>query len=250
MFRNAHKIFHLLALPFALIAVAAHAESLPSKPEDSSVYDENHLLNASEIRNFNSLSQELQEKTGYTIACVLLDDIRPYAIEKNKTNNEAAKDLATLWNQDVLIIVSHKQEAFNIQVSPKASPLISNAALIKLQKNTISTAFTEKKISQGVLFFAWEAARHIAKTQDKVLTINSAAFIPNEDRTSSIMILFIMFVTFLLLMAKFSGRRGVLRNTKKTDEDTGFGGGFGSMQGGFGGGFGRGSAYNRHLYKD
>ena len=64
------------------------------------------------------------------------------------------------------------------------------------------------------------------------------------------MILFILFVFFLLLMAKFSGGRGngilwflfggAIKNKKKDEPETGFSGGFGSSPRGFGGGFGGG----------
>ena len=64
------------------------------------------------------------------------------------------------------------------------------------------------------------------------------------------MILFILFVFFLTLMAKFSGGRGngilwflfggAIKNKKKDEPEIGFAGGFGSTAKGFGGGFGGG----------
>ena len=255
MFRiSAHTFRIALVLGlFFILTVSTHgagiSDFVPAKPEKSLVYDENHLLNATETKLFDDLSAELSKKTNASIAALLFDHL-----DKRLLTDDFAREVVKKWgigNRDnLLILASQKDRLQFIYMGGNLKQIISESEISHLFRRNLTHAFDYESYSERLLSFEWETASYIAEQKNATLSINGEAYALKESNVSSLMILFIMFVFFLLLMAKFSGRRGILKNSRKKEEESGFGGGFGSMTGGFGGGFGRGSAYNRNLYKD
>ena len=254
MFQNlAHTIRFAFVLGIFLLFTesvfgADYSEFIPAKPEKSLVYDENHLLNAAETKLFNELSIELSRKTGTHVSALLFDHL-----DKKLLNDGFARAIERKWDigngDNLFILVSQKERLQFIYLGQGLRETIPDAELSHIFRRNLAHAFDHESYSARLLSFEWEMASFIATKKGVALSTNGDAYALKESNVSSLMILFIMFVFFLLLMAKFSGMRGILKNSKK-EEESGFGGGFGNMTGGFGGGFGRGSAYNRNLYKD
>ena len=243
-------IFLGFFLAFFNIAFSAGFEEfIPAKPEKSLVYDENHLLNATETKLFNDLSNELSQKANISVVALLFDHL-----DKRLLNDDFAREITKSWKlpgkDNILIFASQQKKLQYIYLGGSLRELIPETDLSHLFRRNLTHAFDHESYSARLLSFEWEIASFIAEKKQLELSTNGEPYELQESNVSSLMILFIMFVFFLLLMAKFSGRRSLLKNSKPKEEETGFGGGFGSMHGGFGGGFGRGSAYNRNLYKD
>ena len=226
----------------------------PQRPTESQIYDANHLLNASEIRLFNDLANELYKKTGIELTCVLMDDIG-HANQGGK-NADYIQETATQWQlgqqsgQGLMIFVAQKQRWKNILVTPDAQKIYTENDLAKMQQKTLLPAFRENNYSEGILSLAYALAQKGANAKGIKLNVDGSAYKLSQNSVSSLMILFILFVFFLVLMAKFSGGRGngllwflfggAIKNRKNDEPETGFGGGFGSSPRGFGGGFGGG----------
>ena len=249
----------LLFFIFFCIAFSAWAETstdaprYPQRPASSNIYDDNHLLNASEIRLFNNLADELYQKTGIELTCVLLDNIG-HANQFEK-GDSYAQNTANKWllgaqtEEGIMIFVVQKQRWKNIVVTPALEKIYSEATLAKIQQKTLIPAFRENNYGEGVLSLSFALAQRGAKAKGKKLDIDPAPYMLSENSVPALMILFVLFVFFLLLMAKFSGGRGngilwflfggAIKNKNK-DAETGFGGGFGGTPNGFGGGFGNG----------
>lgn len=229
------------------LSIAADSRPYPERPAESAVYDDNHLMNANEIELFDALAQELRQKTGIELACVLVNDIG------HQDNGGYAKATAEQWipegKDGLLIFVAQKQRWKDVVVQGKIQELYDTKSLAQLQQHTLLPAFREYNYSQGILALAYALAEKGAKAQKVKLGVDRNLYELQQNNVSSLMILFIMFVVFFLLMAKFSGGRGngcfwflfggaIKERKKKKEEDTGFAGNFGSSRGGFGGGFG------------
>ena len=247
----------LLCLSLTLGALAEtsfESQTFPQKPSESQIYDDNHLLNASETQLFNDLAYKFQQETGIELTCVLVDDIG-HANQFEK-GDKYAKYTAEQWNlgkengEGIMIFVAQKQRWKNIVVTPGLEKIYSEKNLAKIQQKTLLPAFRENNYSEGILSLSYTLAKVGAKAKGKNLDIDETPYKLKENSVSSLMILFILFVSFLLLMAKFSGGRGngifwflfggAIKNKKKDEPEIGFGGGFGSNPRGFGGGFGSG----------
>lgn len=242
------------------LALSAWAETsteaprYPQRPSESNIYDDNHLLNASETSLFNSLADELYQKTGIELTCVLLDDIGH--VNQFEKSELYAQNTAREWHlgkqsaEGIMIFVAQKQRWKNIVVTPALEKKFDEKTLAKIQQKTLIPAFREYNYGEGILSLSYALAQMGAKAKGKQLNIDATPYKLSENSVPALMILFILFVFFLLLMAKFSGGRGngilwflfggAIKNKKKDEAEVGFGGGFGGSPKGFGGGFGNG----------
>jgi uncharacterized protein len=241
------------------LALSAWAETstdsprYPQRPSESNIYDDNHLLNASETSLFNNLAVELYQKTGIELTCVLLDDIGH--VNQFEKSELYAQNTAKEWNlgkqaDGIMIFVAQKQRWKNIVVTPALEKTFDEKTLAKIQQKTLIPAFREYNYGEGILSLSYALAQIGAKAKGKVLDIDATPYKLSENSVPALMILFILFVFFLVLMAKFSGGRGngilwflfggAIKNKKKDEAEVGFGGGFGGSPKGFGGGFGNG----------
>jgi uncharacterized protein len=254
------RLFIRIALLCLSLTLGVTAETstdtqrYPQKPAESQIYDDNHLLNASETSLFNYLAVEFFQKTGIELTCVLMDDIGH--VNLFEKGDLYAKNTADQWelgkkNGDgIMIFVSQKQRWKNIVVTPGIENIYSEKTLAKVQQKTLLPAFREYNYGEGILSLSYALAQMGAKAKGIKLDIDEAPYKLHENSVPALMILFILFVFFLLLMAKFSGGRGngilwflfggAIKNKKKDEPETGFSGGFGSSPRGFGGGFGGG----------
>lgn len=260
MFQRNKFIFRFFIFFCLSLALSAWAETsteaprYPQRPSESNIYDDNHLLNASETSLFNSLADELYRKTGIELTCVLLDDIGH--VNQFEKSERYAQNTAKEWNlgrqtaEGIMIFVAQKQRWKNIVVTPALEKNFDEKTLAKIQQKTLIPAFREYNYGEGILSLSYALAQIGAKAKGKVLDIDATPYKLSENSVPALMILFILFVFFLLLMAKFSGGRGngilwflfggAIKNKKKDEAEVGFGGGFGGSPKGFGGGFGNG----------
>ena len=120
------RLFILCCLGIAMLATAEtspNAPRYPERPAESRIYDENHLLNANEIKLFDNLAQELFQKTGTEITCVLTDNIA----NANERVEDYARETAEAWKlgqgsgEGIMIFVVQKRHAKNIVVTPATS---------------------------------------------------------------------------------------------------------------------------------
>jgi len=260
----------LLAVLFALVAFV-HAEisvdAIPSKPATSYVYDENRFLTAQEIQKFDELSDTLYSKAGVALACVIVNDIG------DASYREYAAKLADKWNiggksdEGVLIFVAFKQQKRSVEVGYKAEDYLPVIKVEKLQQKTIVKSFRTQNYSEGILEFAYDISKLISKEKGFSLDLDESNFKKNEGNAAS-MILFFLFVFFVVIGLKASGRKkgwieslvsGLFHRKPKEVKETaplttlgGFGGNFGGARGsglggGFGGGFG-GSSFGSNSF--
>lgn len=230
-------LFQLIFLIICIYTITLG--DIPTKLKSSNVYDENHLLNPAEIQLFDNLSQELYSKTGIQLFCILLNDTR-----KIKAS-EYAKMVAKNWSEEnasVTIFIAQKEHWKTVIATD--TTLFNESYLANIQQKTLLPALKTGEYAKGILSLAWAISKKASTAKNVTLNLNENNFIDTPNKISSISILFIMFVAFFLLMAKFSGNKGknllfggIIKKRNKKDENT-FTGGFGCMRNGFNSGFG------------
>ncbi|WP_294653325.1 YgcG family protein, partial [Fibrobacter succinogenes] len=137
----------LLCLSLTLGAMAETSfedQRFPQKPSEGQIYDDNHLLNASETQLFNDLAQKFHQETGIELTCVLIDDIG-HANQFEK-GDKYAKYTAEQWNlgkesgEGIMIFVAQKQRWKNIVVTPGLEKIYSEKKLATVQQKTLLPA--------------------------------------------------------------------------------------------------------------
>lgn len=238
----------------ALLATAAYAgfgskrTTIPPRPRNSYVYDENRMMTAQQVKQFNLIAEELYKKAGVGLACALMHDIG------HNDYRDFAVNIAQSWgvggktDEGILIFMALKQKRRSVEVGYGAEGYLPDALVERLQQATLVPAFRQQKYGDGVIALAWGIAQVVAKEKNVQLDIGENP-VPEQSNMPARMVLFIMFVGFMLLMAKFSGGRGngclwfmlgnAIGSSSHHNNRGGFGGGFGG-RGGFGGGFGGG----------
>lgn len=247
---SCNTIKKILVFGLLLVCTTFAEKSIPTKPSNSFVYDENHLMSAQEIHLFNTLAEELHNKTGIDIACVLMNDIGKDGFQQFAAQTTKEWNLGGENQESILILVSQKQRKRSIETGSGVKEYLNDATIYKTQQKTLAPAFRQQKYGEGILAFAWNLAQISAQEKGATIDLDGSQFITEEKSVPARTILFIMLVAFLLLMSKFSGGRGNgclwflfgnVLESKKESSRSGFGGGFGRGKGGFGGGFGRGN---------
>ena len=198
--RHSIWIFILCCISLAVVAQAEpDAKVYPTRPSESRIYDDNHLLNASETKLFDDLAQELYNKTGIELTCVLTDHIA----NSNERVADYAKETADNWQlapnsgEGIMIFVSQKQHAKNIVVTPAAQTIFSEKKLAEIQQKTLLPAFREYNYSEGILSLSYAIAQIGAKAKKVKLDIDGTPYKLSQNSVSSLMVLFILFVFFL-----------------------------------------------------
>ncbi|MCQ2060744.1 MAG: TPM domain-containing protein [Fibrobacter sp.] len=187
-------------------AEAAIAGDIPKQPEHSFVYDENRLLSAQDVAYFNTLSEELFQKTGVRMAVAFLDDMG-YRESRN-----FAADIGSAWeiggpgDKGILIFAALKQQRRTIQVGAHSASFFSESKLRSMEQNILVPQFRIQKYGEGITSLAYHLAESIA--QSKSIQLDTPA--PNLEQDSSMPLshkIFISLVALFLIIA-FRFRKG------------------------------------------
>ena len=187
-------------------AEASIAGDIPKQPEHSFVYDENRLLSAQDVAYFNTLSEELFQKTGVRMAVAFLDDMG-YRESRN-----FAADIGTAWeiggpnDKGILIFAALKQQRRTIQVGAHSASFFSESKLRSLEQNILVPQFRVQKYGAGITSLAYHLAESIA--QSKSIQLDTPA--PNLEQDSFMPLshkIFISLVALFLIIA-FRFRKG------------------------------------------
>jgi uncharacterized protein len=147
-----------------LLVTALFATTLPSRPQQSYVYDESRVLSASEIQTFNTIAQELYHKTGFALGAALLDDIgeedpRDFAVQVAQSWGLGKKESS----EAALIFVAFKQGRRSVEVGYGAEGYLPDALVERLQQQTLVRAFRKQEYGTGVITLAYALATTVAE---------------------------------------------------------------------------------------
>lgn len=256
--RQINRFTALLPLTIAACLILASTvfagslKKIPPRPIDSYVYDENRLMSAQETQIFNTLAEELYQKTGVAIACALMNDIGGLDYRKFALQTAEHWGVGGKSNEGVLIFVTIKERRRSVEVGYGSEGYLPDALVEKLQQSTLVPAFRQQKYGEGIIQLAREIAK-VTVTAKGVTLEQNLEQETEEKPTTPGDVFFLVFIFFLLFIFKFGGGRGngclwfLLGNAiggsssrSRHSSRGGFSGGFGGSRGGFGGGFGGG----------
>lgn len=187
-------------------AKATIAGDIPKQPEHSFVYDENRLLTAQDAAYFNTLSEELFQKTGIRMAVAFLDDMGYRESRNFAADIGAAWEIGGPGDNGILIFAAVKQQRRTIQVGAFSQSLFSESKLRSLEQNILVPQFRIQKYGAGITSLAYHLAESIA--QSKSIQLNTPA--PNLEQDSAMPLshkIFIGLVALFLIIA-FRFRKG------------------------------------------
>ena len=227
------KIAPKWVLLFCLFAnIFAFAElKVPALPENGFIYDENRLLNNQETKFLWLLNLEICDKTGALVAAALMDDAHL------SVDSTFADDIAKAWNinrgKNIFIFVSLKDRYKRIILSDSIKAHYPDIDFDMIQQKTMNPAFRLEQYGQGIISFAWEAAKEIAKVDGFTITTKPKA-ITAENEFPKRNYFFIAIVFVILLYLFIRNKPFLLRFFRKRYK--GFNGSFGNFED-FNGGF-------------
>ena len=199
----------------ATLLLCAIAQALPSRPENSHIYDENRLVPAQQLEFFDRLSDNIANETGIVIDAVLLDDIGERVAAKY------AEEIAEKWQADagregeVLIFVAQKQRRKMVVTRGTASSILNEADLRKAEQELLVPSFRQERYGDGILSLAGWLTFAISDSTGKSIEIDENA-IPAEEGMTVRGWIFIVVVFGLLIAFGRKGRRfGFFDNMKK-----------------------------------
>lgn len=203
---------NILAATFVLCAIA---QALPSRPENSHIYDENRLVPAQQLEFFDRLSDNIANETGIVIDAVLLDDIGERVAAKY------AEEIAEKWQADagregeVLIFVAQKQRRKMVVTRGTASSILNEAELRKAEQELLVPSFRQERYGDGILSLAGWLTFAISNSTGKKFDIDMQEA-PAEEGMTVRGWIFVAVVFGLLIAFGRKGRRfGFFDNMKK-----------------------------------
>lgn len=205
-------------------AEAAIAGDIPKQPEHSFVYDENRLLTAQDVAYFNTLSEELFQKTGVRMAVAFLDDMGYRESRNFATDIGSAWEIGGPGDNGILIFAAVKQQRRTIQVGAHSASFFSESKLRSLEQNILVPQFRVQKYGAGITSLAYHLAESIA--QSKSIQLNTPA--PNLEQDNSMplshKIFIALVVLFLIIAFRFRKGSAVLPHEKDVFKSNEFGG--------------------------
>lgn len=199
----------------ATLVLCAIAQALPSRPENSHIYDENRLVPAQQLDFFDRISDEVANETGISIDAVLLDDIGERVAAKY------AEEIAEKWQADagregeVLIFVAQKQRRKLVVTRGTASSIIDEAKIRKAEQEFLVPNFRQERYGDGILSLAGWLTFAISDSTGKKFDIDMQEA-PAEEGMTVRGWIFVAVVFGLLIAFGRKGRRfGFFDNMKK-----------------------------------
>ena len=158
------------------------------------IHDENRILSASQCHYLENLAQELNQKTGFDIAIVLLD------------GNSGKRDFSPNDNE-LLLYTAFRQQLHVVKLGKNLEAELSRPTIEKIQQDVLFPEYKSARYDRGTLQLAYHLVKILV--EKKGLSLSAAP--PESGPDGSLNTagwLFIAVVFFLLFFALYKrGRR-------------------------------------------
>ena len=166
------------------------------------IYDENRILSAPQTHYLKNLAQELEQKTGFSLAIVLLDD------------NGHKRDIPPNDNE-LLLYTSFKQQLHFVKFGTNLDGFLSKAVVEKYQQEYLFPEYKSARYDKGTLLLAYHLSKELAEKKGVVLTIEPPESEPKGSLNTASWI-FVSVVFSLLFFTLYKrGRRTRIATTYK-----------------------------------
>ena len=127
------------------------------------LHDENRVLSAPQTLYLEKLAKELEQKAGFSLSVVLLDDSR------NK------RDFSPDSNE-VLLYTAFVQHLHHVQLGKNLESFLPKNTLEKLQQEFLFPEYKSARYDKGTLLLAYHLSNELVKSKGKTLTIAPPEF--------------------------------------------------------------------------
>ena len=122
------------------------------------LHDENRVLSATQTRYLEKLAKELEQKTGFSLSVVLLEDSR------NK------RDFSPDSNE-ILLYTAFVQQLHQVKLGKKLESVLPKSTIEKLQQEFLFPEYKSARYDKGTLLLAYHLSKELVKSKDETLTI-------------------------------------------------------------------------------
>ena len=127
------------------------------------LHDENRVLSATQTRYLENLAKEVEQKTGFSLSVVLLEDSR------NK------RDFSPDSNE-VLLYTAFMQHLHHVQLGKNLESVLPKSTIEKLQQEFLFPEYKSARYDKGTLLLAYHLSNELAKAKGKTLVTEPPEF--------------------------------------------------------------------------
>ena len=127
------------------------------------LHDENRILSVSQCHYLEKLAQELEQKTGFSMAVILLDD------------NSGKRDFLPEDNE-LLLYTSLKQQQHLVKLGKNVEAAITTKTIERLQQEFLFPEYRMARYDKGTLQFAYHLAKELVAKKGNSLTTSPPEF--------------------------------------------------------------------------
>jgi uncharacterized membrane protein YgcG len=185
-------LFRSFFCPFLILITFCLWGNALSAPQP--LHDENRILSASQRHYLEKLGQELNQKTGFNLAVVLLDDSR------NK--REFLPD-----DNELMLYTAFKQQQHFVKLGKNLEPALSKTVIEELQQRFLFPEYKSARYDKGTLLLAYHLVKKLVESKGLALSIEPPESGPDDSLNAAGWV-FIAIVFSLLFLALYKrGRR-------------------------------------------
>lgn len=158
------------------------------------LHDENRVLSATQARYLENLAKDLEQKAGFSLSVVLLDDSR------NK------RDFSPDSNE-VLLYTAFAQQLHQVKLGKNLESAIPKSTIEKFQQQFLFPEYKSARYDKGTLLLAYHLSNELANAKGKTLVTEPPEF-ESAGSLNAAGWVFIAFIFSLVFYALYKrGRR-------------------------------------------
>lgn len=166
------------------------------------LHDENRVLSATQTRYLEKLAKEVDQKAGFSLSVVLLDDSR------NK------RDFSPDSNE-VLLYTAFVQQLHQVKLGKNLESVLPKSTIEKLQQEFLFPEYKSARYDKGTLLLAYHLSNELANAKGKTLVTEPPEF-ESAGSPNAAGWVFIAFIFSLVFYALYKrGRRTSAGSTSR-----------------------------------
>jgi len=127
------------------------------------LHDENRVLSATQTRYLKKLAKELEQKTGFSLSVVLLEDSR------NK------RDFSPDSNE-ILLYTAFAQQLHQVRLGKNLESVLPKGTIEKFQQEFLFPEYKSARYDKGTLLLAYHLSNELANAKGKTLVTEPPEF--------------------------------------------------------------------------
>ena len=155
-----------------------------------SLHDENRILNSSQIRYLETLAQELNRTTGFSLSVVLLDKTSP--------NMDISPE-----DGQILLVTFFRQQRNLVKTGKMVEPFLSRELIDKLQREFLFPEYKAGRYDRGTISLAYHTVQEVMqKKGGKLLLSPPESTLENHIGVAGWIFILLIFVLLALTLLK------------------------------------------------